>query len=54
MYSPTYDNPNSAEFKLRHQHGLQSDEIVPALVSSFKAAYDQAAVGGNSSQDSDW
>jgi hypothetical protein len=54
MYSPTYDDPNSAEFKLRHAHGLSSDEIVPALVSSFKAAYDQAAIGGNSSNDSDW
>ena len=32
MYSPTYDDPNSAEFKLRHAHGLSSDEIVPALV----------------------
>ncbi len=53
LWSPIYDDPKSPEYKLRHQYGMNSDEIVPAIVSTFRDAYRQASIGGGS-QDPDW
>jgi hypothetical protein len=52
LWSPIYDDPKSPEYRLRHHYGMNSDEILPNLVSSFRDAYQQVAHGG--SNDPDW
>jgi hypothetical protein len=53
LWSPIYDDPKSPEYRLRHQYGMESDEITPQLVSTFREAYRQVTHGGGSN-DPDW
>jgi hypothetical protein len=51
LFSPIHDG-NGPEHKLRYQHGIPASEITPGLVTSFKAAMNEVAVGA--ANDPDW